>query len=104
MAAHSSKVTPSTGTKGQTSVAPSRGWAPWWRLMSNTAAALAIAWKAASLTASGGPTNVTTVRLVSRPGSTSSSFTPGTAWMASVICWILAGSCPSEKLGTHSTT
>jgi len=38
--------------------------------------ALAIAWNAASATASGSPTNVTTVRFVSAPESTSSSLAP----------------------------
>jgi len=50
------------------------------------------------------PTNVTTVRLVSFPGSTSNSVIPSTALMASVISLILAKSRPSEKLGTHSTS
>ena len=103
MAAHSSMVTPSTGTKGQTSVAPMRGCAPACRLMSMTCAARAMARNAASSTAAGLPTKVTTVRWVSTPGSTLSSVTPETASMASVICLILARSRPSEKLGTHST-
>ena len=41
--------------------------------------------KAASMTASGEPTNVTTVRLVASPGSTSSSLTPPEDSMADVI-------------------
>lgn len=58
--------------------------------------------KAASTTASGSPTKVTTVRLVASPGSTSSSLTPPEASMAAVICRITALSRPSLKLGTHS--
>ena len=81
-----------------------RGWAPAWEAMSSTRAAVLTAWKAASTTAAGLPTKVTTVRLVSAPGSTSSRRTPATASMASVIWRIFARSRPSEKLGTHSTT
>ena len=44
---------PPQGTNGQTSVAPMRGWAPWWIAMSITWAAVLTAWKAASTTASG---------------------------------------------------
>ncbi len=102
MATQSSMVTPSTGTKGQTSVAPMRGWAPVWPAMSMSWAARAMPAKAARSTASGDPTKVTTVRLVSAPGSTLSRVTPA-ASMASVICLILARSRPSEKFGTHST-
>ena len=43
-----------------------------------TSFAMAIARNAASLTGSGSPTNVTTVRLVSLPGSTSMRSAPGT--------------------------
>jgi len=60
--------------------------------------------KAPSSTASGSPTKVITVRLVSAPGSTSSSSTPGTAAMASVTALIFAASRPSEMFGTHSTS
>ena len=59
---------------------------------------------AASTTASGDPTKVTTVRLVARPGSTSSRVTSSTDSMASVIRRMTAGSRPSEKLGTHSSS
>ncbi len=72
-------VTPETGTNGTTSTAPSRGWAPWWPVMSMSSIALAVRRNAPSSTASGSPTKVMTVRLVSAPGSTLSSVTPGAA-------------------------
>ena len=50
-----------------------------------SSAALFTPAKAASMTASGEPTNVTTVRLVASPGSTSSSLTPPEDSMADVI-------------------
>jgi len=59
---------------------------------------------AASWTASGLPTNVYTVRLVSAPGSTSSRLAPPTPLMASAMASITARFRPSEKLGTHSTS
>jgi hypothetical protein len=71
--------------------------------MSITCAAIAMPAKAACSTAAREPTNVTTVRLVSAPGSTLSSVTPLTASMASVMRLIFARSRPSEKFGTHST-
>ena len=71
--------------------------------MSISSAALFTPAKAASTTASGEPTNVTTVRLVASPGSTSSSLTPPEDSMADVIWRIIALSRPSLKLGTHST-
>ena len=101
--AHSSRVIPLTGTSGHTSVAPMRGCAPWWWRMSITSPAFLTALKAASTTASGSPTNVTTVRLVASPGSTSNSFTPSLFSITSVICLITVLSRPSLKLGTHST-
>ena len=61
-----------------------------------------IARNAASTVASGSPTNVTTVRFVLAPGSTSSNETPSTVSIASVICRITFWSPPSEKFGTHS--
>src|SRR5664280_1295414 len=70
--------------------------------MSMISDAFLTARKAASDTDSGLPTNVTTVRLVSFPGSTSSSFTPSTDSIASVICLITDISLPSLKFGTHS--
>ena len=103
MAAHSSIVTPATGTKGTTSVAPIRGCSPLWWRMSMSCAALATATKAASATASGAPTMVTTVRLVLAPGSTSRSRAPATFSIVSVISLMTAWLRPSEKLGTHST-
>ena len=57
---------------------------------------------AASITDSGLPTIVTTVRLVSAPGSTSNKVIPETDSIASVISFISAVSRPSLKLGTHS--
>ena len=74
---HSAMVTPETGTKGQTSVAPMRGWAPLCLDMSISSAAFLMAWKAASSTASGLPAKVTTVRLVSRPGIDVEQFDAG---------------------------
>ena len=94
---------PAIGIRGSTSVAPMRGCAPLWRRMSIVSAARFTPRKAASTTSSGDPTNVTTVRLVASPGSTSSSRIPSTDPMASVICRITAASRPSLKLGTHST-
>ncbi len=92
-----------TGTSGQTSVAPNRGCSPWCLLMSITWAAFFIPLNAASTTASGSPTNVTTVLFVAFPGSTSSSLMPSTLSMASVISFITLASLPSEKFGTHSS-
>ena len=51
-----------TGTRGQTSIAPKRGCAPWCLLMSISSAAFRAERTAASMTASGVPTKVTTVR------------------------------------------
>ena len=101
--AHSSRVMPATGISGSTSVAPIRGCAPWCRRMSMSSPAFFTALKAASTTASGGPTKVTTVRLVASPGSTSSSFTPFVCFTTSVIWLITFMLRPSLKLGTHST-
>ena len=98
----SSMVMLATGTRGHTSIAPNRGCAPVWVRMSMSSLALAAARTAASITGSGAPTNVTTVRLVATPGSTSRSVTPSTAFIASVIRLITAMSRPSEKFGTHS--
>ena len=101
--AHSSSVMPEMGISGRTSVAPMRGCAPLWWRMSISSAARRTPAKAASTTASGEPTKVTTVRLVASPGSTSSSFTPPDCTMAAVIASITVLSRPSLKLGTHST-
>ena len=92
------------GISGQTSVAPMRGCAPVWRDMSMSSPALRIARNAASQTATGSPTKVTTVRLVALPGSTLSSFTPSTDWISPVIWRMIAGSRPSLKFGTHSSS
>ena len=59
-------------------------------------------WKAASAIASGGPTNVTTVRFVSSPGSTSKTVIRSIWLMWSTIKFIFSESRPSEKFGTHS--
>src|SRR6185436_14862904 len=72
--------------------------------MSISSAARAMARKAASPMTSGAPTSVTTVRLVSLPGSTSSTATPSTPRAASTMASIFLASRPSEKLGTHSTS
>ena len=56
---------------------------------------------AASSTAVGEPTKVTTVRLVSGPGSTSNKVMPPILSMALVITLIFDKSLPSLKLGTH---
>src|SRR5436190_6921009 len=98
----SSQLTLLTGMNGQTSVAPMRGCAPLCLRISMSSAAFSIARNAAFTAASGFPTNVTTVRFVLAPGSTSSSETPSTDLIASVICRITSTSRPSEKFGTHS--
>ena len=49
-----------------------------------------------------GATKVTTVRLCELSDDTSSSATPSTAAMASVIFLTTSGRRPSEKFGTHS--
>ena len=100
--AHSSRVMPDTGIKGHTSQAPIRGCAPLCWRMSISSVARLIAATAASHTASGSPTKVTTVRFVASPGSTSKSFTPLAASITSVICLMTSALRPSEKLGTHS--
>src|SRR5438132_4208314 len=100
----SSQLTLLTGMNGQTSVAPMRGCAPLCLRMSISSAAFLIARNAASTAASRFPTNVTTVRFVLAPGSTSSNETPPVDLMASVICRIIPSSRPSEKFGTHSTS
>ncbi len=63
MRTHSSIVTPSMGTNGTTSAAPMRGWTPLCLFKSISSTALPTARMAASLTASGGPANVSTERL-----------------------------------------
>ena len=90
------------GISGQTSVAPIRGCSPLCLLISINSPAFFMARKAASITASGTPTKVTTVRLVALPGSTFSNRTPSTDSTASVICLMMFRFTPSLKLGTHS--
>ena len=92
------------GMNGHTSVAPMRACAPLCFDISMTSAAVLIPRNAASETASGSPTNVTTVRFVSAPGSISRIVIPSTPEIASVMVLILAKSFPSLKLGTHSTS
>src|ERR1043166_6816535 len=70
--------------------------------MSMSSAAGAMARNAASTTASGGPANVTTVRLVALPASTWRRGTPSIVSMRAVIFRRPSGSRPSLKLGTHS--
>ena len=101
---HWSIVAPETGTSGQTSSAPMRGWAPRCFDMSISSLAATAPRNAASLTPSSAPTNVYTVRFVSAPGSTSSRRTPLTPEIARAIASITALSRPSEKFGTHSTS
>ena len=60
--------------------------------------------KAASSTASGLPTKVTTVLFVSLPESTPKSETPSTFLIESVIAEIILLFLPSLKFGTHSTS
>ena len=98
----SSQLTLLTGMNGQTSVAPMRGCAPLCLRISINSVAFLIARNAASTAASGLPTNVTTVRFVLAPGSTSNSETPSTDAITSVICRMMFWSRPSEKFGTHS--
>src|SRR5260370_846121 len=99
--AHSAREMPVTGTKGTTSAAPMRGWTPVWRVRSISWAALPTARTAASTTAAGEPAMVTTERLWAVSSDQSSRRTPSTC-MAATIRRTLAGSVPSEKLGTHS--
>src|SRR5262245_55344263 len=101
-AAQSSIVAPSTGTNGQTSVAPIRGCSPRCLAMSMSDAAFLIARNDASSTASGGPIRVITVRLVAAPGSTSRSMAPGVPPISAAIASMTARSRPSLKFGTHS--
>src|SRR5712691_11130313 len=103
-ATQSSMETPATGTNGQTSRAPMRGCSPWWRRMSMRACATRAAARAPSTTAAGSPTKVYTVRLVERPGSTSSSVQPRVRRTASPMASMVSRSRPSEKFGTHSTS
>ena len=61
-----------------------------------------IAQKAASITASGLPTNVITVLFVAFPGSIFNKVTPLLLLIASAIESKICLSLPSEKFGTHS--
>ena len=72
--------------------------------MSIKSADVLIELKAAFSTASGLPTKVTTVLLVSLPGSTPKSETPSTFLIESVIAEIISLFLPSLKFGTHSTS
>ena len=90
------------GTKGHTSVAPKRGCSPLCLLISMSSEAFLINLKAASITCSGSPTKVITVRLVAAPGSMSRSFTPSTVSTILAMACILSKSCPSLIFGTHS--
>src|SRR3972149_4347082 len=58
--------------------------------------------KAASSTASGAPTKVSTVRLWSRSEERSSRRAPSTELMAATIWSMTSGRRASEKLGIHS--
>src|SRR5580658_132643 len=89
---------------GTTSVAPMRGCAPVCRVRSISSAALPTARTAASATASGSPASVITLRLWSASLSCASTNTPGTSRIAVTMASTLAGSRPSEKFGTHSTS
>ena len=90
------------GINGHTSVAPMRGCSPLCLLISINSPAFLIATKAASITACGVPTKVTTVRLVAFPGSTFNKRTPSTFSISLVIWVMIDKSIPSEKFGTHS--
>ena len=94
---------PSSGMKGQTSVAPMRGCSPVWVVRSISSAAFAIPAKAASLAVARGATKVTTVRLCEASLETSRMTTPSTAAIASRMAAMTSGRRPSEKFGTHST-
>src|SRR5262249_22737994 len=98
----SSSSTPSIGTSGRTSVAPTRGCAPEWRVKSISSSPLPTPRNAASAIASGSPARVMTERLWSGSISRSNTQTPWTAAMASTSASTLAESRPSEKFGTHS--
>src|SRR5258708_31694078 len=95
-------LTPSMGINGSTSVAPTRGCAPWCFVRSISSMALPVPSSAASATASGSPASVTTERLWSASISRSSTYTPGTLLIAATMASTFAGSRPSEKFGTHS--
>src|SRR6266542_3298043 len=58
----------------------------------------------AAAVAAGGATNVNTERLCAVSDCTSSSCAPGTALIAARSASMVAGSRPSEKFGTHSTS
>src|SRR5271167_4983199 len=97
-------LTPSTGIKGTTSVAPIRGCAPECLVRSINSAAFPTPRRAASATASGSPAMVTTLRLWSASLSRSSRYTPGTSRIAAMMASTFAMSRPSEKFGTDSTS
>src|SRR5947209_1678517 len=67
-------------------------------------AAVRAALRTASATASGGPTNVYTVRFVPAPGSPSSRLTAGVLLIEVAIASTTERFRPSEKFGTHSTS
>src|SRR5271165_4010846 len=98
---HCSREISRTGTKGITSAAPMRGWTPRCEVRLMSSAARPAPRTADSTTAAGGPTMVTTERLWSGSREKSRSETPSTA-IAATIASTMAGSRPSEKLGTHS--
>ncbi len=88
--------------KGTTSIAPIRACSPVCFDISISSNATPVDFIAASKTASGPPTIVTTVRLKSAPMSTSSKLTPSTLVMEFMMASMTSLSLPSLKLGTHS--
>src|SRR5262245_47669342 len=90
-----------SGTRGTTSAAPIRGWAPSCRRRSMRSAAHAIPASSASTSASADPTSVNTERLWSVSAWTSSSRARDPS--ASASASIVARSRPSEKFGTDSS-
>ena len=94
---------PSSGMKGQTSVAPMRGCSPVWWFRSINSAALAIPANAALAALATGAAKVTTVRLCEGSLETSRMTVPSTAAIASRMAAMTSGRRPSEKFGTHST-
>lgn len=93
---------PFNGTIGITSVAPIRGWTPFWVLRLISSAAFLVILNAASKMALGGPMKVMTVRLWSGSEVVWRSLMLGVSSMTcliwSIVCWFW----PSEKFGMHS--
>ena len=82
---HSFIVIFDTGINGHTSVAPIRGCSPLCLDISISSEAVLIELNAASITLSGGPIKVTTVRFIDFPESTSNKVTLSTILIDSQI-------------------